>query len=188
MKEFNLIPAEIRNLILCFNHWEDPTDFYTMSKSQRLLLLDKFKKVATQATKDNYWIWFGTYAKPNYQPRFHDEPVARSLYGQLVIAIPEGKRIHANGITTKSDVNPFRYTHKAGMTIAERFAAQKIHIEKTEGATMPDVQAALAELKEMFTPEAIDTKDMMRQVLTHNGHSEKASDEAIELASNLPWK
>ena len=179
MYTFSQIPEEMRKLILCFNHWEDPKGFQTMNKRERLALLNRYRTYATQPTKENHWIWFGAHAKPTFNPRYNDESVVRLLYNHMVAPVSPQKRVYPNGRVSKSDVNPFRYTVAVGLTIAEKFASR-------QSATTPEIEAALADIEALYFPDLTDNKSVMADALVKNGHSEFAIAEAFKL-SNKEW-
>lgn len=194
-KLFSIPGSVIPSLILAFSNWQDPSDFYTLSTSERRALLNKYRAVSEEPSSENQWIWFGAYDIKGY-PKFARTSIATYLYN-LVIKPTNGARIRGVLNTSKSDVNPFKYFEALNMTPMEvlKLRSSNLDIPLNELMTTRQneafenkVIAALNECKEYYmVGSPTETREFMKNLLIQNNHMPLAVDEAMA-RSGLEFK
>lgn len=182
LKEFNskIVPP-VAAQILCFKDWSDPPNFFTMSRRDRINLMMQMKEYSQEPSTTNHWIWFGAYAGRVPSPRYNDESVSRHLF-ECFVTDADGKRIVPTKLRQSyADVNPYKYKKALGLTLS-----QQRQLLREEAITPPEnpadelVTRCIAEMKELYYPDVLDTKEKMAPALKHNGHTEYAIAEALK--------
>lgn len=171
-----LAPEIIRN-ILCFDHWETPEDFFTISSQDRAKLIGKYKLHTKPATEKNIWIWFGSYSTARQTPIHNKLPVVRKLYEALVAPVPDG-RLRGLFAMSKGDVNPYKF-------FLAREKAAALMVNGVISHQMNDKeQLLLKEIKtyinDYFDPHMVNTKDIMRKMALSNGYPLFLINEALK--------
>ncbi len=180
--------------ILFFDTWSDPKDFFTMSRKERLALMRKMKPMSVAPTQSNFWIWFGSYGGSNHSPRYDNNSVSKHLF-ETLISPCNGKRIMSTFITTRAEVNPFKFSKAVGMTLVQKRSMYQqmtgkrppSEIDKTTDQ-LEAIKACKEELDLLFFPDVCDTKEIMQKALTKNGFSDFAIAEAFKLSLDKDWK
>lgn len=112
------IPKEILAQIGFMDEPHLPPNFFTCSAMERRHIFPDLMKFFTEPKKDNYWIWFGAYAKKDGHPVYFNERVVRPIYeathGPLTLPNGKKRRLINVLVETLADVNPYKFLPASG--------------------------------------------------------------------------